>query len=67
MGVFSYIYPQIEDELAGDDFFSMLTQAEFQGRSLTRDEILGYSNLVFAGGRDTIIHTVSSIALLGVC
>ncbi len=44
-----------------DDFFSMLTQAEFQGRSLTRDEMLGFSNLVFAGGRDTIIHTVSSI------
>jgi cytochrome P450 len=39
----------------------MLTQAEFQGRSLNRDEMLGFSNLVFAGGRDTIIHTVSSI------
>jgi cytochrome P450 len=45
----------------GADFFSLLTQAEFQGRSLTREEMLGYANLAFAGGRDTIINTVSTI------
>ena len=45
----------------GDDFFSALTQAEFHGRRLTRDECMGFANLAFAGGRDTIIHTVSSI------
>ncbi len=45
----------------GDDFFSALTKAEFQGRKLTRDECMGFANLAFAGGRDTIIHTVSSI------
>jgi cytochrome P450 len=58
-----YLNAQIDRAMQdpGDDFFSMLTQAEFQGRKLTRDEILGYSNLVFAGGRDTVIHTVSSI------
>lgn len=58
-----YLISQIDraERDPGDDFFSMLTQAEFQGRSLTRDEMLGYANLVFAGGRDTIIHTVSSI------
>lgn len=45
----------------GEDFFSALTQATYQGRSLTREEMLGFANLTFAGGRDTIIHTVSSI------
>lgn len=45
----------------GDDFFSALTQARFRGRALTRDEMLGFGNLTFAGGRDTIIHNVSSI------
>nr|WP_233246166.1 cytochrome P450 [Coraliomargarita sinensis] len=45
----------------GEDFFSALVQANFQGRPLTREEMLGFGNLTFAGGRDTIIHNVSSI------
>lgn len=45
----------------GDDFFSALVQARFRERPLTRDEMLGFGNLTFAGGRDTIIHNVSSI------
>lgn len=45
----------------GDDFFSALVKADFQGRKLTRDEMLGFGNLTFAGGRDTIIHSVTSI------
>lgn len=45
----------------GDDFFSALVAAEYQGRRLTRDEVMGFANLAFAGGRDTIIHTVSNI------
>jgi cytochrome P450 len=45
----------------GEDFFSALTQARFQGRPLTREEAMGYGNLAFAGGRDTIIHSISSI------
>lgn len=50
----------------GEDFFSALTQAEFQGRKLTREEMMGFGNLTFAGGRDTIIHSISSIiAYLG--
>lgn len=44
----------------GDDFFSVLTKASFRGRRLTREEMMGFANLTFAGGRDTIIHTVSS-------
>ena len=45
----------------GEDFFSALTKATFRGRPLTRDEMMGFGNLTFAGGRDTIIHTVSSV------
>ncbi len=45
----------------GDDFFSALTQAEFRNRKLTRDECMGFANLAFAGGRDTIIHSITSI------
>lgn len=43
----------------GADFFSALTQATFRGRTLTRAEMLGFANLTFAGGRDTIIQTVA--------
>ncbi|MGJ8638120.1 MAG: cytochrome P450 [Opitutaceae bacterium] len=45
----------------GDDFFSALTQAELNGRKLTRAEMQGYANIAFAGGRDTVINTVSFI------
>jgi len=50
----------------GHDFFSALTRATFRGRRLTREEMMGFGNLTFAGGRDTIIHILSSIiAYLG--
>ena len=50
----------------GGDFFSALTQATFRGRPLTRAEMLGFANLTFAGGRDTVIQTVASVvAYLG--
>jgi len=45
----------------GDDFFSALVRAEFRGRPLTRAEMLGFANLTFAGGRDTVIHTIASV------
>ncbi|MDA7922231.1 cytochrome P450 [Verrucomicrobiales bacterium] len=45
----------------GDDFFSALTKVTFQDRPLTRDEMTGFANLAFAGGRDTVIHTIASI------
>jgi cytochrome P450 len=47
------------DANPGADFFSALTQATFQGRRLTRDECMGFANLAFAGGRDTIILTIA--------
>lgn len=45
----------------GDDLFSALTQAEFQGRKLTREEMLGYCSIVFAGGRDTVINSITGV------
>jgi len=45
----------------GKDFFSALNQATFQNRLLTHEEKMGFANLTFAGGRDTIIHSISSI------
>lgn len=45
----------------GDDFFSALTRLEVDGRPLTEDEMLGIANLTFAGGRDTIINSISRI------
>ena len=48
-------------ENPGDDFFSVLTQSSIDGRPLTRDEMMGFANLTFAGGRDTIIHSISTI------
>jgi cytochrome P450 len=44
-----------------DNFFSVLNNATFQGRLLTDDEKLGFANLAFAGGRDTVINTVCLI------
>ena len=44
-----------------NNFFSLLNDATFRGRLLTDDEKLGFANLAFAGGRDTIINTVCLI------
>lgn len=49
------------EETPGDDFFSALTRAKFRGRPLTRDEMMGFANLTFAGGRDTVINTISFV------
>ena len=58
-----YLHAQFDraEAAPGADFFSALTKASFRGRPLTRDEMMGFGNLTFAGGRDTIIHSISSI------
>ncbi len=64
----AYIHRKLDAAAAapGDDLFSVLTQARFHGRPLTREEMVGFANLVFAGGRDTVIYSVTSIlAYLG--
>jgi cytochrome P450 len=43
----------------GDDFYGLLTKTLFHGRHLTRAEQLGFANLMFAGGRDTVIYSVA--------
>lgn len=48
-------------EKPSDDFFSALTRATFRGRKLTREEMLGFCSIVFAGGRDTIINSISGV------
>ena len=59
----AYIQRRLDkaEQTPGDDFFSALAQAEFRGRRLTREEMTGFCNLAFAGGRDTVIHSISSI------
>ena len=63
-----YLHAQFDRAEAnpGEDFFSALTKATYRGRPLSREEMMGFGNLTFAGGRDTIIHSISSIvAYLG--
>jgi len=59
----AYLHTQLDRAAVrpGEDFFSALTQATFRGRPLTREEMMGFANLTFAGGRDTVIHTTSSV------
>lgn len=59
----AYLIDQLDraEKDPGEDFFSALTKAKVHDRPLTRDEMLGFANLTFAGGRDTIIHSISSI------
>ncbi len=59
----AYLHRQFDraETEPGEDFFSALVSAEFRGRRLTRNEAMGFANLAFAGGRDTVIHTVSNI------
>ncbi len=45
----------------GDDLFSALNKATYQDRPLTREEKLGFANLTFAGGRDTIIYSICNV------
>jgi cytochrome P450 len=58
-----YLHERFDRAVAapGEDFFSALTRATFRGRPLTREEMMGFGNLTFAGGRDTVIHTISSV------
>ena len=59
----TYLHERFDRAVAapGEDFFSALTRATLRGRPLTREEMMGFGNLTFAGGRDTVIHTISSV------
>ncbi len=58
-----YLHAQFDRAEAnpGEDLFSALVTAAYRERRLTREEMMGFGNLVFAGGRDTIIHSISNI------
>lgn len=59
----TYINQLLDDgmRVPGDSFFSALTRATFQGRPLTREEMMGFCSIMFAGGRDTVINSVSGV------
>lgn len=44
---------------AEGDVYARIAAARFDGRALTRAEVLGLCNLVLAGGRDTVIKLVA--------
>lgn len=44
----------------GEDFFGHMASLRLEGRALNRDEMLGYAHVTFAGGRDTVINTISA-------
>jgi cytochrome P450 len=58
-----YIDRQLDRAMAepGDDFFGVLVQARVAGRALTRSEMMGFANLTFAGGRDTVIQSIAGV------
>lgn len=58
---------QTSDALVPDDsLFTALVKATYRGRKLTREEMMGFGNLTFAGGRDTIIYSIANVlAYLG--
>ena len=58
-----YVNGEIDRAMAdpGEDFFSAMTKATYQGRPLIREEIAGFANIMFAGGRDTVINSVTCI------
>ena len=60
----SYILNAIDsahDQSKKTDFFSYLKFSILEGRRLTQEEALGIANLVFAGGRDTVINAISFV------
>ncbi|KPP88315.1 MAG: Cytochrome P450 [Rhodobacteraceae bacterium HLUCCA08] len=44
----------------GDDFFGHLARARLGDRPLSRDEIIGFAHVTFAGGRDTLILCIAA-------
>jgi beta-phosphoglucomutase len=58
-----YISRQLEkaEQHPGEDFFSALVTASIDGRPLSHEERMGFANLVFAGGRDTVIQSITGV------
>ena len=56
----AYVDRALDEAPAHDDTdaFARIARATVEGRPLTRVEQVGLTNLLLAGGRDTVIHTI---------
>ncbi|MEL6371770.1 MAG: cytochrome P450 [Pseudomonadota bacterium] len=62
---YAYLHPQAHLQAKPrDDFFSALSKMTVEGRPLTKAEMAGVANLVFAGGRDTVINAVTTLIVM---
>ncbi|RKR12153.1 hypothetical protein CLV91_2278 [Maribacter vaceletii] len=65
--LYNYIEEQIEEAIKNpsENLYSKLLDSEYDGRKLNKEEVKGIMILTFAGGRDTVINTITnSIAYL---
>jgi len=60
--LYNYIDERITEAIKnpGKDLYSVLLQSEKDGKKLTREEVKGVMILTFAGGRDTVINTITN-------
>ena len=60
--LFDYLDEQIDaaEKNPKQDLYTVLLNSKVEGRNLTKEEIKGVMILTFAGGRDTIINTVTN-------
>lgn len=60
--LYDYIDKEIDRAIANptDDLYSKLITSEIEGRKLTKEEVKGVMILTFAGGRDTVINTITN-------
>jgi len=61
-GLADYLDRKVEEvkKNPGEDLFSVLLASEVNGKALTDDEVKGVMMLTFAGGRDTVINTLTN-------
>ncbi|MEL6654401.1 MAG: cytochrome P450, partial [Bacteroidota bacterium] len=60
--LYDYIDQQIDKAIAnpGEDLYSVLLNSEVDGRKMNKEEVKGVMILTFAGGRDTVINSITN-------
>ncbi|WP_299570879.1 cytochrome P450 [uncultured Shewanella sp.] len=60
--LYDYIDTQINKAMQhpSDDLYSVLLNAQVNGKKLTKEEVKGVMILTFAGGRDTVINAITN-------
>ncbi len=60
--LYDYIDKEIDRAILSpaDDLYSKLLASEINGKKLTKEEVKGVMILTFAGGRDTVINTITN-------